>query len=39
MVVDVVCTILNVVFDVLGVLNVVAYECRDSIAKRSGTEI
>ncbi len=36
MVVDVVCIVLNVLFYVLGVLNVVAYECRDSIAERSG---
>ncbi len=38
MVVDVVCTVLNVLFYVPGVLNVVAYERRDSIAERSGTE-
>ncbi len=37
LVVDVACTVLNALFCVPGVLNVVAYICRDSIAARIGT--
>ncbi len=36
-VVDVVCTVLNVLFYVPNVLNVTAYERGDRIAERSGT--
>ncbi len=37
MLVDVVCTVLNVLFYVLGVLNVVVYERRKMIGERSST--